>query len=113
MYKVIHTDKTINKIDKFTKSYRNSFIRLFEDSWLFMEKEIIGNYIKLWSKLHDLIFFEIDFIFTSSKIYWISKTKSWKLFTTISINNFRLFVYYKEEKTENLRIIKDIEFFRK
>jgi hypothetical protein len=113
MYKIIHSTKSINKIDIFTKSYKNSFTKLFEDSWLFMVEEIINDYIKLWNRLHDLVYSNIESIFIENTIFWISKTKTWTTFTTISINNFRLFIYYAEISDEKLRIIEDIEFFRK
>ena len=113
MYKLVYNDFAIEKIDIFTKSYRNSFIRLFEDSGLLMEKEIVDNYIKLWDRLHELIFENIDKNFSENIILWISKTDSGETFSTLTIKNFRLFVYYKELNDKQIRIINNVEIFKK
>ena len=113
MYKIWYSEKSSIKIENFINSYKNNFFKLFFDTWIETELDIIKNYESLWDRFYDSIKSEIRKIFTENTIYWISYTKEWKQFTTISINNFRLFVYYEEIKDEKLRIIEDIEFFRK
>lgn len=48
----------------------------------------------MWDRFYDLILDKINEIFVKERIYWITETSEKLLYTTISINNFRLFVYY-------------------
>ena len=113
MFNIVILESTYNKIDIFINWFSWNFVKMYTDTWIYNEDLIQNSYIELWDRLRNLIISEIRKIFTEKTIYWISHTKEWKQFTTISINNFRLFVYYEEIKDEKLRIIEDIEFFRK
>lgn len=113
MFKLLYWEMASIKIENFVHSYKKWFLQLYFDTWIESELEILKNYEILWDKFYDMIKIWIKSKFTEEKIFWISQTESWKQYTTVSINNFRLFIYYTEIKKENLRIINDIEIFKK
>ena len=113
MYKLIYTDKPLNSIKFFINWYKESFINLYRNSWLACEEELIENYKKLWFAFYVLIKEKIREVFIKENIFWISKTSRGLLFTTISVNNYRLFVYFTEDKTLKTRFIEDIKFYKR
>ena len=113
MYNVIFSENAYFKLDNFIDSFKSNFIKIYTDKWIYDEKLIRDSYIELWDRFNNLIVDKINDIFIEQTIFLISETKSKLLFTTISINNFRLFVYYVEDKNSKNRFIEDIEFYRK
>ena len=113
MYNVIFSENAYFKLDNFIDSFKSNFIKIYTDTWIYDEKLIRDSYIELWDRFNNLIVDKINDIFIEQTIFLISETKSNLLFTTISINNFRLFVYYVEDKNSKNRFIEDIEFYRK
>lgn len=113
MYKVIFSENAYHKLDSFIDWFSSTFVKMYTDTGIYDEKLILNSYIELWDKFNDLIVDKINDIFIQEKIYWTSQTSSNLISTTISINNFRLFVYYSEDKNSQSRFIEDIEFFRK
>lgn len=86
---------------------------MYTDTWIYDEELICNSYINMWDKFYESILKKINDIFIQETIYWISKTSEELLYTTISINNFRLFVYYSEDKKLKNRYIEDIEFYKR
>jgi hypothetical protein len=113
MYKLEHTSKSIKIIKWFIHWYKYNFTKLFEDTWLFCEQEIIKEYIKIWDFFNDLIFKEINNLFIQDIILWRSKDQEWLFLTTLKINNFRLFITYEEDTKLKIRYIENIDFHRK
>lgn len=113
MYKIIYSNKSSLTITNFIDSYKKWFIKLYINSWLSFEDEIINNYIELWNVFYDLIKENIINIFKRDVIFWISEKEYWLLMITIPINNFRLFIYYTENEKLKERYIEDIEFYKK
>lgn len=46
MYKITFTGKALDEIDKYSKSYKNYYKKLYEDSWIWAEKQIKDAYVK-------------------------------------------------------------------
>jgi len=113
MYRVNYSNNSLNSIKRFINSYKTTFISLFYDSGLVWEETIIDGYIKIWDRFNNLIFEKIDNLLLEDKILWISKISNWVLMITITVNNFKLFVYYKEDKTIKERYIETIEIYKK
>ncbi len=114
MFKLKYTKKSIESLKRFIDSYKNSFIKLIEDSWLIFEDILIQNYIEIWDRLYKNIKESIEKKFEEEVILWIviNEEKNEK-YVTISINHFRLFVYYSENIELKERYIENIEFFKK
>ena len=113
MFCIDFSENAYSKWDGFIDSFNSNFIRMYTDTWIFDEKLICDSYIELWNRFNDLIVDKINDIFIKEIIFWTSQTSEKILCTTISINNFRLFVYYIEDKNSKNRFIEDIEFYRK
>ncbi len=113
MYKINYSENSLNSIKAFIDSYKKSFISLFYDSGLVWEETIIDGYIKIWDKFNNLIFSKIDERFVDEKILWISESNKWIFMMTLSANNFKLFIYYKENIELKERYIENIEIYKK
>lgn len=113
MYKVVIIDSTYFKIDKFINSFSSNFVKMYTNTWMYNEDLIQDSYIELWERFRELIISNIKNKFINENILWTHISELWNQYTTISINNFRLFIYYIEEKENNLRIIEDIEIFKR
>lgn len=113
MYKVLIIDSTYSQIDNFINSFSSNFVKMYTNTWMHDEDLIQNSYIELWERLRELIIMNIKDKFIVDTILWTHISEWWKQYITISINNFRLFVYYIEEREENLRIIENIEIFKK
>ena len=55
MFKIHYSKESLLKIDSFCYSYKDIFKRLFKDSGLIAEDEIINNYIKTEDIFQNLI----------------------------------------------------------
>jgi hypothetical protein len=113
MFSVVFSEKAYAQLDGFIDSFKWVFVKMYTDTWIFDEALIQNSYIELWDRFNDLIVDNINNTFVQETLFWISKTESGLLFITISINNFRLFVYYSEDRESKIRFIEDIEFFKK
>ena len=113
MYNINFSENSYNKLDSFIDGFSSTFIKMYTDTWIFDETLICNSYIEMWDRFYDLILENINSIFIQETIYWISITSKKLLCTTISINNFRIFVYYNEDKKWRNRFIEDIEFYKR
>lgn len=113
MFNLFFEESAIFSIKNFIKSYKNIFIKMIIDSWLEVEEYLINNYIEIWDKLYQTIISEIKNNFKQDILLWRTINKSSDNYLVININNFRLFVYYKENIDLEERYITEIEFFKK
>ncbi len=113
MHNFTITKKVINKIDKFIKWYLDNFLDLFEDSWIDNIELIEQNYLKTSEEFENKIYDSIENIFWGQKIisYKILQNKNFEI--TIIIWNYRFFVEYFEDTKQEIRIIKNINIFKK
>ncbi len=111
MFNIRFSLKAINSLENYISKYKTYFRNLFLNTWLVSEKEIIKSYIVIADDFYNLV---IDNIFEvlSSDIVW-NIIKGDKIFVTITIKNYRIFVYFKEDKKNKIRYIKDLEIFKK
>ena len=113
MYKIKYTKKSILGLKKFINSYKNSFIKLINNSWLEVESTLIKNYIEIWDKLYSWIIDKIRLVLADDNVLWKYIRENNKKYVIISVNSFKLFIYYKENISMKERYIEDIEIFRK
>ena len=113
MFSIKFSENAYSKLDSFIDSFKSNFIKIYTDTWIFDEKLICDSYIELWDRFNDLIVDKINEIFIENTILWISETEAKLLFITILVNNFRLFIYYTEDKKSKIRFIENIEFYRR
>ncbi len=110
MYKVQYNKAVILSLKLFIDSYKDSFIKLIKWWWLDFENEIIQNYISIWNKLYENIKNNIDTKLESETVFGRIVEKECVI---IDINNFKLFVYYKEMVKLNERNVYKLEFHKK
>ncbi|MCP4524199.1 MAG: hypothetical protein GY828_08325 [Candidatus Gracilibacteria bacterium] len=113
MYNIIYSQNSYNKLDSFIDGFSSTFLKMYTDTGIYDEKLICNSYIEMGDRFYDSILKKINDIFREETIYGFSTTSEKLLYTTISINNFRLFVYYSEDKGSKNRFIEDIEFYKR
>ena len=106
----INTHKIINT---FIIWYRKIFLELFDDTWIENEELIREIYIKTSKEFKNKIYKNLNLILEKDIILWKINKEDENFMVTISVNNFRLFVYYKENKKIRERYIENIEFYKK
>lgn len=113
MYKIFYSDKSYYQIENFVNIYKTNFQKLYTDTWIESEQMILKNYEELWDKFYSLIKIQITNKFIAEKILWKSETTTWLFMITLSVNNFKLFIHYKEDKKIKERYIENIEIYKK
>jgi hypothetical protein len=106
------SDKVISKIDDFIDSYLNSFLNLYIDSWIKNVWEIINNYENLAYSFRDTIYLRIEETFLE-EILWHKPITNRKKYLFLQTNNYRLKIFYIENKIKKIRKIYNIEFNKK
>jgi len=112
IYKVIISENVLDKIDNFMESYLNSFLFLFEDSWIDNVYLIEDNYIKISKELKIKIMSWIISAF-KEKVIWKKIWENNELSVVISVWNYKLFIDFIENLKEKIRFIENIEFYKK
>ncbi|MDP2090431.1 MAG: hypothetical protein Q8K30_02435 [Candidatus Gracilibacteria bacterium] len=110
MFKVLYKEKSLFALKCFVDSYKNSFIKLINDSGLEVEDDIIKNYIHIGNNLYKNIIDKVDNLLSTNIILGRNITNN---FIALKHNNFRIFVYYSEDITLKSRYVEDIEFYKK
>ncbi len=113
MFKLKLDSKVSGKISNFIDSYLNKFLSIFVDSWIDNVYKIEESYIEISRNFKDNIYGSLEKVFTEDTILWKKISEDNDLSVIISVWNFRLFVDYFEDKENKIRIIEDIEFYRK
>ena len=111
MFKIEFSLKSIEYLKHYISWYKTYFKNLFINTWLVWEEEIIKSYIVIADNFYNLVIDNI-FIVLSSDIVW-NMIRGDKIFVTITIKNYRVFVYFNEDKVRKIRYIEDIEIFKK
>ncbi len=113
MYSVI-VDLTVeDKIKFFIDSYRISFFNRFSNTGLYYEDIIRANYSNTSRRFQEEILDEIEKLFSDEQIFWYFPIDLEKSFIYLEVQNFRLKVFYFENKKEKIREVYDIEFHKK
>ena len=114
MFNYWFKENVINKLDKFIDSYSESFLKLFRDSWITNKYIIEENYIKKSEKLKDEILLEINNMFLKSEeLFWFTPITVRKKYISKNLKNYKIKIFYIENKTKKERIIYDIEFHKR
>ena len=113
MYKIIILENVHSIIDNFILSYRNVFVKLFNDTWLSSENEIIENYVLRSKKFQREIYYSVDDLLKEENILWYKKLENWNLEITTIVWNYRLFIEYWEDNDDKIRFVENIRFFNK
>ena len=112
MYKIKISDLVFSKVDFFINSFYSTFVKMYTNTWIEDEDLIRKTYIDIWMNFKDLVIKEIFKVFEDEKIFWVWEL-NWFLFITLSIKNYRFFIYFKEDKNKKIRYIEDIKIFKK
>jgi hypothetical protein len=113
MYNINILDYTHKIINDFIIWYRKVFLELFDDTWIENEKLIRETYIKTSKEFKNKIYKSLNLILEKDIILWQTHKDDENFMVTIPVNNFRLFVYYRENKKIRERYIENIEFYKK
>ena len=113
MYKIINTENVIIKIDSFIWWYLNSFLDLFEDSWIENINIIESNYIKTSIDLKEQILNWINFYLKMEIVFWYSILKNKNKQIIFRVWNYRIFLEYSENIKKKLRFVENIKFNKK
>lgn len=60
MYKIIFSADFHQVIHKFIDSYKNSFLKLFSDTWIYYENQIKQSYIDWSKKFYTDIYYSVE-----------------------------------------------------
>ena len=113
MYQVIIPENVHSIIDNFILSYRNVFVKLFNDTWLSSENEIIENYVLRSKKFQREIYYSVNDLLKEEKILWYSTLENKNFEITTIVWNYRLFIEYWEDNDDKIRFVENIRFFNK
>lgn len=70
MYKVLFSRETFEYISDYFEKYREYYEKLYEDSWIWSEKQIVDSYIKESSNRKEEIIGIITTYLKEEKIFW-------------------------------------------
>ena len=113
MYKVILSEKVHSSIKSFIDWYRNIFLNLFSDTWIFDEELIREHYINSSKKFQIEIFKLIEETLKQKSILW-RKNVWYNTFQIImKLWNYKLFLYYSEDNEDLIRYIEDLKLHKK
>ncbi|MDD2565978.1 MAG: hypothetical protein PHZ26_03480 [Candidatus Gracilibacteria bacterium] len=110
MFNIIYSSNSLKSLISFIDSYKSSYIRLIKDSGLDVEDLLIKNYIDLGNNLYKNVVDKIEDAISKEIILGRNLNEKYIILT---VNNFRIFIYYGEDLNKKERIIEKIEFFRK
>lgn len=111
---VYFSDKANADIKNFFDFYRDLYLRLYDDTWLWPTEEYIKNsYCESAMLMRDAVYIEIEALFFQEKIFgyvpWNDESDI-RLITK-KYWNYRLFIEYRE--TSDYRIIKGVRIYKK
>ena len=113
MFNLIITKEIHDKIGRFIDSYLNSFLHLFQDSWIDNIDIIEEHYIKLAKDLERTIYFSLKKRMSDEVVLWKKIDNDKSLSIIILSWNWKLSVSYTESLENKIRIIRDIKFCKK
>lgn len=113
MYRIIIEDFVVNKIDNSIDSYTNTFLKRFNDTWIFDEFLIIEEYKKSSNLLNENIYKTIQAKLTEEKVLWYKKISTNKFESIIFVWNYMVILLYIEDIEIKMRYVDDISFHKK
>ncbi len=113
MYKIILRKQAKDTIEKFIISYKNSYLKMYSDTWIYYEDIIRENYIKIAKNFYFDIKNNIEKSLQEEKIIAYKPLENNKFIITIKVLNYRLFVEYSENNNDKLRFVENISFNKK
>lgn len=113
MYRLILKEEIISKIDNFVDQFLHSSINLYIDTWIQNIELIIKNYETSAVLFRDKIYDTLEIKLIENNILWKKISEDNQLSVIISVWNYRLFVDFSENESQKLRIIENIEFYKK
>lgn len=111
MHKIIFTEKAINILEKYILSYREIYLNLYSDTWIYYEGLIKDNYLENSNKFYYDVKSDILNILQEKTIFWYKVLENKSLQVVVSAWNYKLFVEYSENSEE--RFVENIIFNRK
>lgn len=113
MYKIVFSLDSNLQINSFVNSYKTSFLTRFFDTWIFDEDLIVNNYIKLSEEFKVKIYNAIIEKLKEDLVFWrmISEKEVNSIF--IIVWNYRILLDYKENIENEVRIVQEINFYKK
>lgn len=113
MFKVIIAEQAVLKKQSFIISYRDIFLALYSDIWIFREDLIHDNYISLAKKLSIKIE-EIIFDTVEENVFFWRKNAWNEIFSVVrKCEWFYIKILYKEDIEIQEREITNISFYKK
>lgn len=99
------------KIDLFLESFLNSNLKIFLNSWIENEFEILENYKNIAKSYRNEIYLKIEKIFSEEIIF--QKIEKWRVTSSFSVWNFRFVIEFSEDKVEKIRFLENVEIYKK
>lgn len=113
MYKLILKEEIISAIDDFVDNFLYSSINLYVDTWIRDIDLIIKNYETSALLFRDKIYDTLEEKFIQDNILWKKISENNQLSVIVPVWNYRLFVDFWEDESQRLRMIENIEFYKK
>lgn len=113
MYKITFSMKVHNKISNFINSYKTIFLERFCDTWILDENLIINSYIKFSEEFKERIISEIEIKLSKDLVLWRLISEKEIISVFIFVWNYKILLSYRERNDDKIRIIQEIEFYKK
>jgi len=113
MYRVVVTEEVHNSIKSFIDSYRNTFLSLFSDTWIFDEELIRNHYIHSSEKFQSELFNLIEESLKYDIVFWRKEMQNSYFQLITDIWNYKLFLHYSEDNKNKIRCLEDLELHKK
>lgn len=113
MYKIIIEDFVVQQIDNFIDSYTNTFLKRFNDTWIFDEYLIVEEYKKSSYLLNDSIYKTIQIKLIEEQVLWYKQISTDMSQSIIFVWNYMIILSYTEDTKEKIRYVENISFHKK
>ena len=113
MFKIIFEKEAELMIDIFLEWYKNSFKRLYTDTWIENEYIFHNWYIENAIKIKEEIREKIRYYLLDDEVIWYRLYPNWEKSIKIYLKSFMLEVFFEEDIEEKIRFIEKIKINRK
>lgn len=111
MFNVVFSELVHKTIHNFIDSYKESFLKLFSDTWIYYEEQIKNSYIETSNKFQREIYSSIEKQL-KLEIIWKKVNNNWFRCLVLSWN-YKIFTYFQEDEKTKTRFINNIEIYKK
>jgi hypothetical protein len=111
MYSIVFWEKVHVVVHRFIDSYKNSFLKIFTDTWIYYENQIRESYIE-WSKKFQRDIYNSIEDHLKKDLIWKKVLENW-FSTMILVWNYRLLIEFREDIYEKIRFINNLEIYKK